>query len=239
MKHYGAAVLLNIDLKDFFNSIKQEDLIWASNVLAANIVGMNLTSASQEELAATIRNLCLFKGRLPQGAPTSPAMSNIVCYDLDKQLTEACKALDVKYTRYADDMTFSSKDKNLDMGMFLAKTILPVLKQYSFAKVNPEKTRILRRHKRMTVTGVVINDKFGIPKWKMKNFRAHLHNLKCANDPITKSHYQKLLGFTAWITSLNSTTGAKYLALLQEIPVRKKPTLSPKEALSLMRGSQP
>lgn len=239
-KHYGAAVLLNIDLKDFFNSIKQLDLIWASAVLADNIIGLNLTSASNDRVATAIRNLCLFKGRLPQGAPTSPAMSNIVCYDLDKKLTEACKTMDVTYSRYADDMTFSSKDKNLDMGMFLVKTILPVLKEYSFAIINPEKTRILRRHKRMTVTGVVINDKFGIPKWKLKNFRAHLHNLKCANDPITKTHYQKLLGYVTWIMSLNSTTGQKYLALLEEIPVLYKPQqLYPKKAPSQKFGSQP
>lgn len=239
IKHFGAAVLLNIDLKDFFNSIKQPDLINASSFLAGNLESLGLIK-DKEAAATTIRNLCLFKGRLPQGAPTSPAMSNIVCYPLDKELSDSCKRVDITYSRYADDMTFSSKDKNVDMKKFLDETVRPILEKYSFAVINSEKTRILRKHRRMTVTGVVINDKFGIPKWKAKNFRAHLHNLIVSGETINNAHYQKLQGFIAWMTSLNPTKGALLQQELKKIPLKAKPDLkfdrTPLHHLSPMNG---
>ncbi len=224
IKHFGAQVLLNIDLKDFFNSIKQPHLIGPTALLASNLENLGLVENSNEA-AVAIRNLCLFKGRLPQGAPTSPAMSNIVCYPLDAELSDACKKADITYSRYADDMTFSSKNKNVDMMLFLNETVKPILAKYPFALINMEKTRILRKHRRMTVTGVVINDKFGIPKWKAKNFRAHLHNLITAGEAINNSHYQKLQGFIAWMTSLNSQKGKALTQQLARIPLKAKPDL--------------
>jgi hypothetical protein len=116
--------------------------------------------------------------RLPQGAPTSPALTNLLCRRLDRRLQGAARKLGFTYTRYADDLTFSAPRAggNADVGKLLRLVRLVVTKE-GFAP-HPDKTRVLRRGRQQEVTGVVVNDKPGVDRETLRRFRALLHQLE-------------------------------------------------------------
>jgi retron-type reverse transcriptase len=110
---------------------------------------------------------------LPQGSPSSPAISNIAARRLDKSLTKIADSLGFRYTRYADDLTFSALEKEADV-IKLMRQIRFVVEKQGF-KVNENKTRVLRRGRRQEVTGLVVNDKISLERATLRKFRAVLH----------------------------------------------------------------
>jgi RNA-directed DNA polymerase len=138
---------------------------------------------------------------------------------MDDNLNDFAKKNNLTYTRYADDMSFSHKTGDIDM-LPIYKQIVPIVTKYNF-KINNKKTRILRDHQRMTVTGIVINEKKGVPKWKWKNFRAELHNLIKSGETISEEKHQKLLGYAQWLNQLNAKKAEPYLKQVGNIPYRK------------------
>ena len=110
---------------------------------------------------------------LPQGAPTSPAITNLVCRRLDRRLAGLAAKLGFTYTRYADDLTFSGGPELAGkIGRLLAK-VRNVARAEGFA-VNEKKTRVMRRSTAQTVTGVVVNDKPSIRREELRRLRAIL-----------------------------------------------------------------
>lgn len=110
-----------------------------------------------------LTNLCCLNGSLPQGAPTSPMLSNIVLEDFDNEIGLYAIEQKIRYTRYADDMTFS--------GDFNAgKVISKVKRQLNDLglKLNDEKTRTRGRGQRQEVTGIVVNEKMQLPRSERK-----------------------------------------------------------------------
>jgi len=114
------------------------------------------------------------------------------------------------YTRYADDVTFSCKDKTYNIGQIIPD--MERIMSVNRFRVNSKKTRVMRPHKRMVVTGIVINEKLGVPKYKWKNFRAKLHNLIRDDVVVSKEELQKLRGYAEWIKNLNKTRGDFFLS---------------------------
>lgn len=115
------------------------------------------------------------KNALPQGAPTSPALSNIVCFDMDNILSGVAERNDAVYTRYADDITMSSStNKKLNK---LIPVIKETVKKYGFT-ANERKIHVNRRSGRMVVTGLVVNDKVSYGRKRLRLLRARLHNIK-------------------------------------------------------------
>ena len=112
---------------------------------------------------------------LPQGAPTSPALSNIVCFEMDNVLSGVAERNQAVYTRYADDITFSSAS-NPRINR-LIPVIKEVVKKYGF-RANEKKIRVNRRSGRMSVTGLVVNDKVSYGRGRLRILRAKLHNTK-------------------------------------------------------------
>ena len=133
---------------------------------------------------------------LPQGSPTSPTITNVLCYELDKHLFQLAKKYNAKYSRYADDITFSCdsnifKSDNRELSFikkissFIKKTILPktALKQLTFSKelkqiiqkqglkINPKKTRLQSNLFRQEVTGLIVNEKINVRRKYIKNLR--------------------------------------------------------------------
>ena len=96
--HLRARFVLNIDLKDFFPSITEK-----------RIIGVLQSLGISSRVASIIAKLCCHNAHLPQGAPTSPVLSNMICFRLDKKLLAFAKGARCIYTRYADDITFSSR----------------------------------------------------------------------------------------------------------------------------------
>src|SRR5262249_3368538 len=114
---------------------------------------------------------------LPQGACTSPALSNQVARRLDKRLGGLAKKLNLAYTRYADDLTVSgSADLGPRVGYLLAR-VRHLAADEGFT-VNGKKTRVLRRSTAQKVTGLVVNDKPTVPRRELRRLRALLHRAR-------------------------------------------------------------
>ena len=218
--HIGAKIVINMDLKDFFPSIKidrvKRVLDYLMPKLEHHYYYMVHKELTRDEIIDLIAELVTYKGKLPQGAPTSPAFSNLAVLGMDKEL----KALEADYgcciSRYADDITISS-----DYNTLLPSIIKPVkalIRKYGF-RTNNAKTRIRRKGGRMMVTGVVVNVKPNIQKTTRRNLRAKLHNLITDETTITELEYSQLRGQAEWINYLNPLHGQK---LINQLGMVKK-----------------
>lgn len=180
--HVGKKWVACIDLKDHFPSITWEKfernvLRSPGNLKKGGIFDVNnaLARGSKEIL----KNTCFHdfldgKGlRLPQGAPTSPFLSNAYLFKLDWLLAWKASEWEIDYSRYADDLVFSGEDKKHIIGMLkMAERILD--KDYGL-KVNHKKTKAVHSTRRQLVCGVVVNQKINTPRRLRKNLRAELH----------------------------------------------------------------
>jgi retron-type reverse transcriptase len=151
---------------------------------------------------------------LPQGACTSPAISNLVARHLDLRLTGMAKKLGWNYTRYADDITFSTQlnqengagpeavgdSANKQIGYVLAR-IRHVCDDEGFV-VNESKTRVLRNHSRQSVTGIVVNDKLSVDRKTVRKLRAILHNSK--KSGLKSQNRENKEDFSAWLNGMIS-----------------------------------
>ncbi len=225
--HLNNNVLLTMDIQNFFNSVKAIYLARLVGGMHRRLLKRNevveQTPHKQESLyfadhAHAIVMLCCYKGQLPQGAPTSPALANLFAMRMDGRLQKVADKNGMVYTRYADDITFSHPDKNTNIGQY-AQVVEQVLDSEGLC-VNYKKTRILRPHRRMVVTGVVVNDKLGVPKYKWRNLRAKIHNLSKNNTNITVKEYQQIRGYCEWIKSLNPKRGNQLITQLSKIPLQ-------------------
>ncbi|MBC8436839.1 RNA-directed DNA polymerase [bacterium] len=218
-RHIGTEQLLNMDLKNFFSTIKIYKVAKLLTFLTSRhstITGKQVTFVNTDDKEKLAR-LLTYKNTLPQGAPSSPAIANLCAYQMDVQLTALAKNNGCIYTRYADDLTFSTKktkDKFNIIGMI--PQIRETIEKNMFS-VNYKKTRVQKQNNRMTVTGVVVNKKLSTPKWYWRNFRAKLHNLEKSGVPITEEEYQEIRGTAEWIKSLHPVRGEKFLETLGKL----------------------
>jgi hypothetical protein len=182
--HTGREVVVNLDLKDFFPTLswrrvrgKFQGLGYSGAV--ATVLALICTEPDTDEIELDGQRLFVRKGprRLPQGAPTSPALTNLICLRLDKRLTGLAAKLGFTYTRYADEMTFSASGEAAEKTGTLLKAVQAIVAAEGFA-VHPSKTRIMRSHRRQEVTGLVVNERAGVPRDTLRRFRALLHQIE-------------------------------------------------------------
>jgi hypothetical protein len=158
VQHIGRSVLLNLDIKDFFPSITEQ------MVVVALQERLHLKE-SVAELIASICTVTTAKGRvLPQGSPTSPFLSNLVCVALDEEVQALASQYGIIYTRYADDISLSASSEDVlrEESDFRAK--LQQLIEASSFKLNTAKSRITRPGRRMEVTGIVVERRANVPR---------------------------------------------------------------------------
>lgn len=175
MGHTRCRWLLNVDLKDFFPTIH-----------FGRVRGM-LTGKPYklgERAATAIAQLCCHKQKLPQGAPTSPVISNMICARLDGELQRLAESLACNYTRYADDLTFSTNKRDFPndlatpIGEGTRAAIGSALRQVIEAngfQANPEKVRLQSRWTRQEVTGLIVNTRPNVRRAFVSQIRAMLH----------------------------------------------------------------
>jgi len=173
-QHTKRKLLLNIDLKDFFSQIH-----------FGRVRGMFMAPpyALTDEAATTIAQLVCFRGRLPQGAPSSPVITNMICVPLDNALLRVAKKTNCVYTRYADDISFSTYKTSFShdlvfsdqYGVHLGEELLAILKRNSF-EVNEKKICLRSRFQRQEVTGLTVNTFPNIRRSYIKHLRAILHS---------------------------------------------------------------
>jgi|TARA_B110000037_G_scaffold141158_1_gene159579 hypothetical protein len=165
--HINKKYVLNLDIKDFFPSINFRRV---KVVLELN--PFNLKD-ERERISFIIANICTYKNHLPQGVPTSPILSNIVTQRLDRKLTKESLNLNIKYTRYADDLTFSSNQNILNQSFI--KKVERIVKLENF-ELNNDKTRLQTSMQRQQVTGLIVNEKLNIKRKYLQKVRAMLNN---------------------------------------------------------------
>ncbi len=159
--HIGREYLLKLDVKHFFDSIIQPVVM--NQVFPAD----RYSEANQVLLS----NLCCLQGVLPQGAPTSPAISNIVMKEFDDTVGRWCRDRNISFTRYCDDMTFSWN--NADYSSDLISFVKNELKIRGYF-LNEKKTVLVKNGQRKTVTGIVVNKKVNISSEYKRTVRQEL-----------------------------------------------------------------
>lgn len=224
--HVGKKVVLNIDVKDFFPSIHfkrvkglLQQLGYAEKI--ATILALLCTEAVTEEVEIDGKNYFVQKGNrvLPQGAPTSPAITNILCYKLDKRLQGLATKHQCHYTRYADDVTFSwnSNDVNAQQMVWRIRKIL----QDEGFTVHPDKVRIMHTGTRQEVTGIVVNEKLGIDREKLRRFRALLHQLQTKDAaelmPGVESPANVVIGYANFVKMVKPAQGAAFSKQIDQL----------------------
>jgi retron-type reverse transcriptase len=161
VRHIDKAVVIKMDVKGFFPSISFE-----------RVLGMFVTLGYPRQTSLLMTRLVTHNGKLPTGAPTSPAISNIICRRMDKRFSRLGQKMEFEYSRYADDITVSSNNKKITRMLPFFKEIV---KEEGFA-VNEAKTRILRSGRRQKITGIVVNKRPNIAREEIKRLRAVIHN---------------------------------------------------------------
>ena len=161
--HFGAKHILNVDIKDFFPSITIDQ-----------VKKIFLEFGYSEDVSNMLSQICCLKNRVPQGAPTSPALGNLVFKDLDHKLTFLSDSRGLKYSRYADDLTFSSTEWIDDSFLYEVTNIINI----AGFQVNRKKTRFAGPQDRLEVTGVVINNKIQPSRKWRKRVRAILNRYR-------------------------------------------------------------
>ncbi|MCA9067425.1 MAG: ADP-ribosylglycohydrolase family protein [Planctomycetaceae bacterium] len=179
-EHVGREVVINLDLKDFFPTITFRRVKGLFVALGygehiATVLGLLCTEPPRvaAEFAGTTYHVALGDRVLPQGACTSPAITNAICRRLDRRLAGLAKKHGFNYTRYADDLTFSG-DAPRRVGRLL-KSVRAILVDEGLTE-HPSKTRIMRKSSRQEVTGVTVNEKPSLSRMEFRKLRAILHN---------------------------------------------------------------
>jgi RNA-directed DNA polymerase len=155
-------MVLCMDIEDFFGSIGY-----------GRVYHMFREFGYNKSVATLLANLCTVNGALPQGTPTSPAISNIICRAMDEQIAKYAKAEEINYTRYADDLTFSGDFDAVSM----IREVRQILGAYGF-RVNEKKTRVLKHSQQQKVVGVVVNKKMQVPRKERDRFRQEAYYIQ-------------------------------------------------------------
>ncbi|MES2565499.1 MAG: reverse transcriptase domain-containing protein [Bacteroidota bacterium] len=178
--HVGKQFVFNTDLKDFFPSTEFRRIKTVLGLAPFYLTDQNEINSNKEKkkvsdekgkghLAYLIANLCCENGFLPQGAPTSPTLTNLVCQSLDKKLYKFAKKINATYSRYADDITFSA-NKSIFNDDF-KKTLTQIIEVQENFKINFEKERLQNGGERQSVTGIVVNRKSNVDRKFIKDVR--------------------------------------------------------------------
>ena len=175
-KHVGHHYVLNIDLKDFFHTFDRNRVKMGFMFEPFNLNG------DKEPLAFLLASLCTHpfeidgeeKTVLPQGSPTSPTLTNILCKKLDRRLTGLANRFGATYTRYADDITFSSPH-NIYTDEEFKNELKRIIEEDQKLVINPKKTRLQKAGYRQEVTGLIVNDKVNVHRRYVKQIRMWLY----------------------------------------------------------------
>ncbi len=182
--HLNKPCVLNMDIKNFFDSISAKHVKQALQQYPFMV---------SDEVSTAIALLCTHNKKLPTGVTTSPLLSNIVFYRVDKALIDLVNEINstkckddvaIYYTRYADDLTFSGEVKLVNE---IQARIVEILASYGF-EVNTKKTRLQKTYAAQWVTGIKVNNKPNVSRLYVRNLRATIHNLQnnTATDAVKK-----------------------------------------------------
>jgi RNA-directed DNA polymerase len=229
--HEKQDIVINVDLENFFPSITFqrvrgifEQVGYSGQV--ATILALLCTESPRHEVEHDGKKLWVAVGprALPQGACTSPALSNRVCVRLDRRLTALAKRHGWTYTRYADDLTLSASGDACQQLARIKDGVNKIVADEGF-KVHPKKQRVLRQSARQEVTGVVVNAGAHVPRTELRRLRAILHDanqfgLDIANREKRADFAAWLRGKIAYVQMIDPIKGQAMMEKLDEIESR-------------------
>jgi retron-type reverse transcriptase len=208
--HVGRPVILRLDLQDFFPSVtfgRARGLFVALGygyAVAATLAALVTESVRQPvEVDGVVYHVPVGPRHCVQGAPTSPGICNALARKLDQRLAGLARAFGFRYTRYADDLTFSGEEvKNVPA---LKRFATRIIREEGF-QVNEKKTHVARRGSRQQVTGVTVNDVAGLSRRERRRLRALLHQLRRqeAAGQLDAARLQEARGRLAYLHMLNA-----------------------------------
>ncbi|MCL4250171.1 MAG: TIR domain-containing protein [Anaerolineae bacterium] len=197
MRHLGQRYVCNVDIQDFFPSINFGRV---RGMFGAYPYYLN------EHVATLLAQLCCHENQLPQGAPTSPIISNMICARMDSELQQLAKRHYCIYTRYADDITFSTRRSEFPSAIAqyvdssvrveAGEELLEVIEGNGFT-LQPTKGRLLSRKHRQEVTGLIVNKRLNTRRKFIRQIRGMLHawekyGLEAAQAEFEKRYNQQV-----------------------------------------------
>lgn len=203
--HVGKYWILKMDIKNFFESVPKDEIKKVCNKIS------KLDSAQYpQDLLLCFLTL---KGILPVGAPTSPCIANACFKDIDEKINLICSAKKVNYTRYVDDLTFSSDDKKV---LNIIEKNVSELLNYAGYKLNRKKTRYISKNKQQNILGLIVNDnKIRLSKEFKRTIRAMIHSyIISISEKATKElkhcvwtikEYKRLRGYLSYIKHVDNS----------------------------------
>ena len=198
LPHVNKRIILKLDIKDFFNNISFMDIY--NKVF--------LEEYFPKQVRTVLTYLCTYNEFLPQGAPTSSYISNLIMRDFDKKIGLFCEKNNISYTRYSDDMTFSG-DFNVKMVIFKVKDELKKMGM----QLNYDKIHVIHNNMSQQVTGITVNEKPQVLKVKRREIRQEVYyikkyglysHLKRINVKDEFSYLRSLLGKINFVLMVNS-----------------------------------
>ena len=163
LSHTNKDKILKLDIKDFFNNITYMQVYCSCFP----------EKYFPKSIGTLLTNLCTYNELLPQGAPTSAYISNIVMLDFDIAIGTYCEEHNICYTRYCDDMTFSGNFSQKEIIKFVSSELSKL-----GLSINKEKIKLITKKSRQVVTGIVVNKKIQVNIDYRKNIRKHLYFIK-------------------------------------------------------------
>jgi len=211
--------VVTIDIRNFFESVSARRIyeLFISDLFRFN-----------KEMATCLALLCTYRKKLPVGSPTSPVLSNLVFYHTDIQLMNFAHAHNLNYTRYADDLSFSSFQPVQQETLMAIKQII----RDSGFNINHKKTRIQSHHVRQKVTGITVNRKLNIDRRYVRHLRAVIYDIgkngvekaamkyykiHAVNDSIVMSFLHSVRGRINWIGQVRGRNDDLYLKFKEKI----------------------
>lgn len=220
IQHIGKNYVLNIDLKDFFQTITYTRVHKVLQELGFN-----------EEVSDIISRICtipmwdeerqMWRNSLPQGSPASPLLSNIVCRSLDQRMTALAKRYGLNYSRYADDITFSSKHSVYAQEGEFMRDLERIVTSSGFT-INDKKTRLQKKGARQEVTGLIVGEHINTYRQFRKNLRAAVFHAE--TNGCTPHDFNNIMGrisYLAMVKGTNDSMVKRLRAIMSKVDIRR------------------
>lgn len=210
--HVNKELVYNIDIKNFFPSISFQKIYYL-------FYNVGYTS----EVSFVLTKLLTYKDYLPQGAPTSPHLSNLIAHQMDKDIDQLCSRINTRYTRYADDMTFSTKDSRI---LINNKNNIKKIVEFHGFELNKSKERLQFKNQPQFVTGLLVNEEVKIRgSFKRKieqdiyycerfGIYSHLKKINMADRSFYKEY---IYGKVNFVKDVEPSVGEKLLNRLNQL----------------------
>ena len=210
LPHLRHEVVVKLDIREFF-----------PNTSRLRINRYFRSTGWTSKAADLLTSIVCYKQGLPQGAPTSPVISNIVNKTMDWRFAALADAFGAQYTRYADDITFSLKRYDRGKVHRLIQNAGVICRSYGY-KLNNKKKRIIRSHRRQEVTGLVVNEKINLPRSRRRWLRAIQHRLRNGLETtVTNSEYEGWMSLLKMVSPESPLLESHQQLILEGILHRK------------------